>query len=340
MTRRSQFAVGAGLAIVLLWFFLREADLGVVLTELRRADYRWVMLAVALTLLVTVQRGWRWHYLLLPVKNVRMSPLIACTFMGWVFTTLLPGRLGEIAKPVLLGRREGISKTAAFATVVLERLFDLMCILLMLVAYLLVFPLPSALDSEGAEVLTLMRASGFAALGALVVAVMFMAGAQRWPERTDILLTRVLGFVPGRAGDALVPVARCFLEGFAGLRDPKLFAIIAVHSILIWVNVIVTYWIMFLAFDIEAPYYAVLPLLVLVVIGVMVPTPAAVGAFHAAVRIALVTLWAVPNEQAVSYAILTHAMAFVPITVIGLALLSREGLTVTSLEGLEDSSAS
>ena len=237
----------------------------------------------------------------------------------------MPGRLGEIAKPVLLGRREGISKTAAFATVVLERLFDLMCILLMLVAYLLVFPLPSALDSEGAEVLTLMRASGFAALGALVVAVMFMAGAQRWPERTDILLTRVLGFVPGRAGDALVPVARSFLEGFAGLRDPKLLAIIALHSILIWVNVIVTYWIMFLAFDIEAPYYAVLPLLVLVVIGVMVPTPAAVGAFHAAVRIALVTLWGVPNEQAVSYAILTHAMAFVPITVIGLLALLSEG---------------
>ncbi len=336
MSRRSQFAAGTGLAIVLLWFFLRGSDLGAVLTELRRADYRWVMLASALTLLVTVQRGWRWHYLLLPVKNVRMSPLIACTFMGWVFTTLLPGRLGEIAKPVLLGRREGVNKTAAFATVVLERLFDLLCVLLMLAVYLLVFPLPSALDSEGAEVITLMRASGFAALAALVVAAIFLAGAQRWPERTDILLARILGFVPGRAGDVLLPIARSFLEGFAGLRDPKLLAIIALHSILIWLNVIVTYWIMFLAFDIEVPYYAVLPLLALVVIGVMVPTPAAVGAFHAAVRIALVTLWAVPNEQAVGYAILTHAMAFFPITVIGLVLLSREGLTVTSLEGLED----
>ena len=185
-----------------------------------------------------------------------------------------------------------------------------------------------------------MRASGFAALGALLVAVIFMAGAQRWPERTNILLARILGCLPGRAGDALVPLACSFLEGFAGLRDPKLVAIIALHSILIWVNVIVTYWIMFLAFDIEAPYYAVLPMLVLVVLGVMVPTPAAVGAFHAAVRIALVTLWAVPNEQAVSYAILTHAMAFVPVTLIGLVLLSREGLTISSLEGLEDSSTS
>ena len=101
-----------------------------------------------------------------------------------------------------------------------------------------------------------------------------------------------------------------------------------------------TYWIMFAAFGIEAPFYAVLPLIVLVVIGVMVPTPAAVGAFHAMVQLALVTLWGVPNEQAVSYAILTHAMAFVPITAIGLVLLSREGLTVTSLDGLEDSSTS
>ena len=91
---------------------------------------------------------------------------------------------------------------------------------------------------------------------------------------------------------------------------------------------------LFFAFDIDLPYYAVMPLMVAVVIGAMVPTPAAVGAFHAAALIALGTLWGVPNEQAVSYAIVCHAMAFGPITVIGIALLGREGLSMRRFEGL------
>ena len=224
MSRRSQIAFGAGLAIALLWLFLREADLGVVLSELRRADYRWVALSVVLTLLLTVHRGWRWHYLLLPIKDIRLGPLVSCTFMGWAFTTLLPGRLGEVAKPVLLGRREGISKTAAFAAVVLERLFDLFVILLILAVYVLAFPLPSALDGEGAAVLTALRASGFVALAALAVAIAFMVVAQVWPEQADAALARLLGFVPGRFGEPEIRLGpkTAHLVAKSVDRDPRI----------------------------------------------------------------------------------------------------------------------
>ncbi len=93
-----------------------------------------------------------------------------------------------------------------------------------------------------------------------------------------------------------------------------------------------TYYILFFAFDIELPYYAVMPLIVMVVIGVMVPTPAAVGAFHYATQLALVTLWSVPIEQATSYAIVCHAIVFVPITFIGIILLSREGVSLRAFD--------
>ena len=80
-----------------------------------------------------------------------------------------------------------------------------------------------------------------------------------------------------------------------------------------------------------------MPLIVMVVIGVMVPTPAAVGAFHYATQLALATLWGVPQEQAASYAIVCHAVVFVPITLIGIVLLSREGLSLRGFEGFEES---
>jgi len=335
MSRRVQFAVGACLAIALLWFFLRQANLADVLVVLRAADYRWVVVATAMTLLVTVHRAWRWHYLLLPIKSIKLGPLTSCTFMGWAFTALLPGRLGEVARPVLLGRREGISKTAAFATIVLERLFDLLAVLFFLVGYLLFFPLPSALGSEGRGIIAAIRLSGFAALGILLVAMAFLVAAQRWPETVDALVVRLLGRLPRGLGARLLPAVRSFVVGFAGIKDPRLIATIVVHSLLIWANILVTYYILFFAFDIDLPFYATVPLISVIVIGIMVPTPAAIGAFHAATLVALHTLWGVPNEQAMSYAIVCHAMVFVPITIIGIALLSREGLSVRGFESLE-----
>lgn len=336
MSRRVQIAAGVALAILLMWLFLRQAELDLVMAELRRADYRWVALASGLTLLITVHRAWRWQYLLLPIKRIGMGPLTSCTFMGWAFTALLPGRLGEVARPVLLGRREGISKTAAFATIVLERLFDLLAVLLLFVIYQLFFPLPAGLGSEGEELMGWMRLSGVVALGALMVAVGFLAAAQRWPDSIDAILVRFFGWMPRAVGARLLPIARSFMVGFAGIKGPRLIATIVAHSLVIWFAILVSYWLLFFAFDIDLPFYATIPLIVIVVAGVMVPTPAAVGAFHAATLLALHTLWGVPREQAISYAIICHAMVFVPITAIGIVLLFREGLSVRSLDGLED----
>ena len=219
---------------------------------------------------------------------------------------------------------------------VLERLFDLLTVLIVLVSYLLFFPLPSALDGEGAAIISGMRVSGLAVLAGLVVVVAFLVGAQFMPGRTDAVLKRLMGWLPGGLGNRLLPFARSFLSGFAGIRDPKLLGAITAHSLLLWLNILFTYYLLFFAFDIELPFYATMPLIVIVVIGVMVPTPAAVGSFHLATELALVALWGVSAEQAVGYAIVCHAMVFVPVTVIGLALLSREGLSMRNFEQLEE----
>jgi len=337
LSRRLQFAAGIGLSALLLWIFLREADFAAVGAELRGAEYRWVVLGAALSVATIGYRALRWHYLLLPIRSVALWPLASCTFMGWAFTSLLPGRLGEVARPVLLGRREGISKTATFATIVLERLFDLLAVLVILVVYLLAFPLPASIEGEGAAVMAAMRLSGVVALAVLLVAMAFVVGTQLWPRRVDAVMAAVAGRLPGRLGDKLLPIGRRFLEGLTGIREPRLLAAIVLHSLGIWFVVLISYYLMFNAFDIRLPFYATMPLVVLLVIGVMVPTPGAVGSFHAAAQIGLATLWGVPNDQAISYAIVTHAAVFVPITLIGILLLAREGMSVRSFEELEDS---
>ena len=69
-------------AVLLLWLFLRGTDLAGILAELRRADYRWVLLFAAQSLFANLQRAWRWQYLLKPIKTVGVRSLTSAIFIG------------------------------------------------------------------------------------------------------------------------------------------------------------------------------------------------------------------------------------------------------------------
>jgi len=335
MSRRAQVIVGLILAAILLYLFFRQADLSAVGTHLRHANYGLVALASVLALLSMVQRAWRWHYLMAPLKRISLGPLLSCTFMGWAVTGLLPGRLGEVARAVLLGRREHVSKTATFATVVLERIFDLLTVLLVLAIYLAFFPLPTRLDSDGRAVIAAMRLTGLLAMVGVVLLVLVIIGAQFRPRRAQSMLHRLLGFFPERFADKLGRFGRNFLDGFAGISQPRLLIAIFLNSLAVWGLILLSYYVLFRAFRLDVPFYAVFPLVVILVVGVLVPTPAAVGSFHKAAQIGLATLWGVPNDLAISYAIISHAVAFLPVTLVGIALWSRAGLSMASIQSLD-----
>lgn len=327
MSRRLQFLLGLLLAVVLLVFFFRQADWAEVAASLRRADYRLVGVSVVASVAGFLLRAVRWKYLVMPLKPVSMGPLVNATMIGWAVTALLPGRLGEVVRPVLLGQKEGISKSAAVATVVLERIFDMMAILLLLGLYLVAFPPPRRLGAEGMAIVQGLRLSAVLAMLALLLMAALAVGLQVAPRRSERILQRILGLLPKRIGRRLFELLRAFLRGFESMREPRLVAMAGFHTLLLWGVHTLEYWVLFPAFGIEIPGYAVLPLMVLIVVGVAVPTPAAVGSFHAAARIGLATLWDVPNEVAISYAIVSHAVAFVPVTLIGIALMAREGMS-------------
>ena len=114
----------AGLAIGLLALFLRNAHLPSVWQEIRHAELGLIAAAIASMFVNLLLRGVRWQYLLRPVGNVSFSSAVRALAIGFAATALLPARAGEFLRPYVLARREGFSATAAFATVVLERVLD------------------------------------------------------------------------------------------------------------------------------------------------------------------------------------------------------------------------
>lgn len=331
MSRRNQLVLGFALAALFVWLFLRQADMSRVGRALADADPWMLAAAVVVTLVTSVQRAWRWRLLLSPLARVPLRPLLDCILMGWAVTVLLPGRLGEVARPVLLARRTEVRASAGFGSVVLERVFDAASVLVLLALYLAMLPLPVAVTDEGRLALDAMRTTGLAALAALLIGGVLAVAAMRSAAFRSRLEATLSGWLPGRIGS----IAVAFVEGMSGLRSPWLVARIAVSSLVLWTTILGSYVIMFRAFDLDLPWYASIPVLVLLVVGVMVPTPGAVGSFHKAAQIGLVGLWGVDNDLAVAYAIASHAAAFLPLGVLGLALLLREGLSPATLGALQ-----
>jgi len=330
MRRQSQAFVGAALAGFFIWLFLRQANFAEVWELLRSASLGLILLTILTNLLTSVQRAWRWKYLLAPIAEVPFRPLLDCTLMGWTVTVLLPGRLGEIARPVLLSRRTEVRATAAIGSVVLERIFDALTVLLLLAAYLAFFPAPTGVSDEGRVVLDAMRGSGMIGLagllglGAITVIAMrnvaFMAGVDRLLDR----------WLPAR----VALLVKSFIHGMSGLKSLRMLVMISFSSLVLWGTILLTYILLFHAMGVDLPWYASMPLLALLVVGVMIPTPGGVGSFHKAAQVGLVGLWGVNNDLAVAYAIVSHAVAFIPLAVIGLVLLLREGLTLGAIRSM------
>ena len=134
---RTLFVIG--LALALLVWFLRHANLASVWTEFRAGRVDFLLLALLATGSTYVLRAFRWQYLLLPLGTPHFMACLKTTVIGFAASTLLPARAGEVIRPYLLAKREGFSPTATFASIVIERLLDLLAVLFLFASFVVWF---------------------------------------------------------------------------------------------------------------------------------------------------------------------------------------------------------
>src|SRR3990172_8741003 len=147
---RWRILIGFLLAAIFLYFFLRNIDLRELWRATKQGNLSLLLLSALLTLFNYFFRAVRWRYFLLPIKDTGTWNRFTATVIGFAANTIFPAKLGELVRPYLLGTKENISKSAALATVVVERVFDILCILLILVIYLIFLVDPEEL-SPGAR---------------------------------------------------------------------------------------------------------------------------------------------------------------------------------------------
>lgn len=332
MTVRVRTSLILLLTAGLLIFFLRNADLGGVWAEVRHADSGLLALAVGVTLVTYVLRSWRWQFLLKPVGTARFNTAFRTTVIGFAASFLLPARAGEIIRPYLLARHERLSATACFATVVLERLLDLVTVLLLFSTFLLFFD--PGLAATDPRAFAAVRVGAAGAALASVVGLVVLTVLAGHPDRLSRAAGRLERWLPGRMAAALERLVSRFAEGMGVLRRPAELARALVLSVPLWMSIAAGIWLTARAFHITFPYTGSFLVMSLLVVGVAVPTPGAIGGFHAAFRIAVTAFYGAPDDRAVGAAIVLHAVSFVPVTIMGIAFMAHEGISLGNMRRL------
>jgi len=325
MPSRLRAALILVLTVGLLAYFFRGVDLDAVWSETRRARGAFLGAALAFVLTTYVLRALRWQYLLAPIGATRFSTAFETTVIGFAVSFLLPARPGEVLRPYLLARREHLPATAAFATVILERLLDVVTVLLLFGAFVVTVD-PRSLSGDP-ELYGRVKIGGLVAgAGALAVFGVFFALAGH-PERLGQLALRVERVLPARIARAVASFVETFAQGLGVMRQPRRLLVSLVLSIPLWLSIAAGIWMTSRAFHMTFAYMGSFLVTTLLVVGVAMPTPGQVGGFHAMYKIAVMTFFGASEPAAVGAAIVLHAISNLPVTLLGLIFMAREGLS-------------
>ncbi len=341
MLGRGRLWIGLGLSAALLAVFLLTVDVGRMAGSLAEANYLWTIPAIGCYMVSTVFRTMRWRALLAHMKSVSVRRLFPVVVVGYMANNVLPMRLGELVRSYYVGEREGVSRGAALATVLVERVMDAITLIAFIVVVALFVPLGGVVHGFG-------QRSGVAwpllVVGATVpflVAFGAMVLVARYPGASQALVDRVAGLLPGRAGSLFSGLGAKLILGMVPLRSARLVAALFALSVPVWLFEAGLFYLIGISFGLHGALggygdLAVAAVLVTAIanIGSSVPAaPGGIGLFELIARetLVLLPLGAVDRAVAGGYAAVVHAVLLLPMIALGQAFLWLDHVSLRRL---------
>lgn len=308
-------AVSFLIAAFFLYFAFRGTKAADLWQTLREVNYGWVIALIPVVVLSHWLRAVRWAHLLAPIKSDLSSRnLFSAVMIGYAVNNILP-RVGEIVRPLVIGKLEKIPRSSAFGTVVVERIIDftsfyfIVCIVLFLYPHSL-DPFIRNVDSVRPWLLVASL------LACVVFTVVFFKG-----EALFKFLAKLKRFAPASQQERLERIIDSFLSGFRVAQMKDRLGAIVIYSLLIWALYALGMYVPFFAFDslakIHLDFGASVVLLTITSIAWVLPAPGAMGTYHSFLTVALVKLYGVDSATALGFSIITHETGYLIVMAIG-----------------------
>jgi len=338
-------AACAVLVLVLGWLVhaqlaSRAFDWNVAAASLAHLDWRWLLLSVVFIQATYYGRALRWAVFLKPLKpDTSVLRLFSATVIGFTALTLF-GRAGELVRPYLIARKERVPVASQLATLLLERIFDLLMALLVF-AFALVRVHASGVR-VGARLAWALEAGG-STVGFLTVAVLAAILSMRhFAEPLRRRMLKALGFLPEPRFTKIAGLLASFVQGVESTRSDAALLLVFLYSVAEWLLIAACYWCVARSFHavLHLSLMDVLIFMGFVSFGAAVQIPGVGGGIQVVAVVVLTELFQVRLEVAGAFAVFIWFLTFVAVVPVGLCLSVKEGLDWRSLRRMGKAAAS
>ena len=336
-----KFWIGFGVSALLLALFLVTIDLGRMVGALADANYLFLVPGIGMYLVSVFFRTLRWQALLRHIRPIGVARLYPVVVVGYMANNLLPMRLGELVRSYYVGEREGISKSASLATIVVERVLDALTLLLFIASISLFAPVTGLAKTFGTQTGVAWPLLVVALSVPFMIAFAMLLLFARFPAKSGAMAMAAVRPLPERFETQLRHIIGMFLHGLTPLRSPIMLVKLFALSVPIWILESALFFFVAYAFGLEDVHDSIGELAISVVlvtaianIASSVPAaPGGTGLFEIVTRETLVYLPTATISRSVagSYAIVVHAALLLPMILLGQVFLWKENISLRRL---------
>lgn len=331
------FIIGILFGTLCFIWFAQELDWSALWLQLQGLQIAWVVLAVLALLLEFVCRAIRWKIILRPMSpTIRVRDLFIAQIIGATTNTLLPLRLGEVAKPLVASNRSKLPFLSVTATSVMERVYDLFGMVTVLV-FMVLFLQPSITPApEQANLVHNLQLYGgiFGLIAIVAMGIFFYLASQRQQARN--IFVSITSIAPQPIQRFFLRLFDGFVEGLGNSTDTKGMWQAGLWSVILWLNGAGAIYFLFQAFSLDLPFGAACFIGVAIALTVALPqAPGFIGVFHVAIENTII-LWGQDALLSKSFALVFWAVSFLPVTIIGIVFIAREKLSWKDIKNIKN----
>lgn len=319
--KRAWMWIGLAISILALWLALRGLDLSHLWNALITANYVWLIPALIFHFASLVTRSLRWQ-VLLGTDKVDLATSFWVENIGYLVGNVIHARVGDAARVVIINQRKPVSIEHALSTVVVERIFDLLAVVVMALALIPVMQIPP-------EWLSKARILGALGIVGVLAAITLVALG----EFTERLLAAILSRVRWIKPEPWLARWHNLVGGFSALGSVRGVLVVLMWTAATWIFAIGVFWAVMMAFMPQAPFQASVFVLAAEAFGLVVPaTPGNWGVWEAIAKESLRLAFGLPEPQAMSFGLVVHVFEYAAANIVGLIGMVRYSLTISDLK--------
>lgn len=318
MKKQLKLWVGLVISVVSIWFAFQGIDFGKVLGSFGSLNWWWMLLYIPPYFLVLGLKVTRWQLLFYPGPKISYNRLFSALMISYLWNTILPARLGEVVRAYVVSRSEKIGVARTLSTILLEKILDITTCMIFLVVLL---PFLKVEDW--------IRQSALILGGGVILAFIICMLMAAWRKQAEKLIDWFLSKLPEKIGNKLHGFVAEILDTLTVLLNFKVSLNLWFQSIVMWAINITLYLVIAWAVGLNMTFEQSVLVMITANLGMAVPAaPGYVGTFELVIKTTLAPFFPGQESLVLSFALLQHVVAFLPVVLIGAFYTWREGLSL------------